>query len=183
MRKVLKTVVVAIVALIFSAAVVLLLEEKAFAEEKDYGNYGRFVVNGTDIDAAIYYYDMDAVDVWAVQEVVDDPDKCVAQDYSNYHGWPVALNIADHNNQGFDQLYDVVPGETTCEIQHQDGTVERYLCESVDHQGTNSEEYGVLNSAGNHPELVIPSDWIWTYTCNPEEWWTVTVVCWSPIIE
>ena len=183
MKNFIKTVVVIMLSLIAAAAVFLITAEKAYSSEsRDFGNYGRFVVLGTDIDVAIYYYDMDAVDVWPVQEAVDYPDICVAQDYSNVYGRPVALNIADHRNQGFDDLYDVVPGETVAEIEHADGTVERYLCESVDYNGTNTD-YGVLNDEDDYVELTIPSDWLWTYTCNEEGWWSVTIVCWSPIYE
>lgn len=184
MTKLFKVVAVLMVALVSVTGVALFLAEKSLADEtKDFGNYGRFVVSGTTIDVPVYYFYMYDADFNAVQSVVDDPNKAVAQDFSGYWGYQVAMNIADHKNHGFDQLYDVIPGETTCEIQHEDGTVTRYLCESVDHNGTNSEEDGIVNSAGVIQEVAIPSDWLWTYTCNPEGWWTVTVVCWSPITE
>ena len=162
--------------IVVTMIVMALLPMTAMAE--GYGTYGRFVIDGTDIDVPLYLYG--CYDTIAIKSAVDAENSAVIVDYYDWFQRPTAMYIADHRNQGFDELYDIVPGETTALIEFADGSEMNYICEELDREGHNNE-YGICFSDWREVATVIPSDWVYSYTCNPEGWWSITIATWRPI--
>ena len=140
------------------------------------GTYGTLVIYGTDVNLPLDY--VEAYDTTEYfQAVVDAPSKGAYMDYSEDDGYPVAGIIADHKNQGFDVLYNL-PIDTTSEIFYPDGSSQKYVLRERRRDGEND---GFIKLDGTYIELLVPSDWICMYTCNPEGWWTITVTFWEPV--
>ena len=141
------------------------------------GSYGALKIYGTSINLTLDLIDSPEDFAYA-QGICDDPNRGVVQDYSFNYGYAVTPLIADHKHQGFNQIYDLVPG-TVCEVYFPDGTSQQYVLRDKTREGVNNE-VNIL-AYGRPAETVYPSDWLCMYTCNPEGWWTVTVTFWEPL--
>ena len=141
------------------------------AEEYTYGDAGRLVIPDVGVSVPLNW---SGDDEDLNQYLVDLEDSASFFDYRNDGDW--SLGIADHNNQGFDGLYYVVPG-TIAYIMHSDGTKETLECVYKDGNAT-SDGYHITDSMGRNVSCINP-DYIYMYTCNQEGWWSVTVTLWQ----
>ena len=116
-----------------------------------------------------------------MQPIVDSDGKGIILDSSQYYGRPVAQLIADHKNQGFEQIYGVVVGETVADFETENGTIISYVCQGIDSNGSNDDHF-IYDSSGESAVLKVPEDWLIVYTCNPIGWWSVTLTYWEPVL-
>lgn len=110
------------------------------------------------------------------QWIVDEYDHALVCNYApNYIDGGLLL-IADHNTDGFSAIQKAVPGVTTCQIKHIDGTVSSYVC-TKKFSGHNTTEY-VTDS--DYHLVTGNSNQIGMYTCN-DNWHDVTIVIWDKV--
>ncbi len=145
--------------------------EEVQEEVISYGDSGRLVIQDVGISVPLYYCGTDG-DLH--QYLVDNPDSACLFDYRS--NGDLSLGISDHKYQGFDGLYDVVPG-TIAKILHSNGTEETLICIYADRNAIN-DGYYIIDSQGRKVSYIDPSI-IYMYTCNPEGWWSVTVTLWQ----
>lgn len=79
--------------------------------------------------------------------------------------------IGDHNNQGFNAIKRIVPGDIA-EIHNIDGNIDAYVCVDVI-QGHNTGDY--LSDADGNKLYEVYADKLLCYTCN-DHWTNITVV-------
>ena len=128
------------------------------------GSKGRLCVPAVGIDVAVNHaYDEDA------QQLTDLGDSAAYVRYclSKYY-------IADHNDQEFAPLTQVVPGDEA--FLFTDAGIEAFACKSTMY-GHNIES-GLIDEAGNDLSAKIPMDGFVTYTCL-DNWRNVHIVFWE----
>lgn len=141
-------------------------------EEMSYGDAGRLIIEDVGISVRLYLANTD--DIYRNQNITDMEDSACLYDFRSYG--ELSLGIGDHRNQGFDGLYDVVPG-TIAKIYHEDGSVTTLRCVKIDRNSTNDQAY-IYDSQGRKI-CMIDSELLYMYTCNPEGWWSVTSTLWE----
>ena len=133
------------------------------------GTEGRFSVG--DYTAALY----GSTDDRERQRIVDDSDSAWY-----FPGMPGASEIiGDHNYQGFEEIYNAIPGETLAFLTFGDTTVS-YVCVSVYRDCTN-EDGSICLSDGRILQTDPGDGQLATYTCNDYTGRSVTVVFWEPM--
>ena len=165
-----------LVTITLALVTLMLIPIQINAEEDRY--LGNLKIAGTNIDVDLYWFG--SYETSLAQACVNQRNNAVFQDFSFEYGYDVVPLIADHRNQGFDELYDVIEGETIATITYADGSSKDYICREKDRCGTNDDVH-IMDSYGNNSVLKYPSDWIAIYTCNPEGWWSITITFWEPI--
>ena len=141
---------------------------------------GIFKISEKNINIELYRVNSDEATREEIQTIVDSDGKGVILNFSQYYQSTAAQLVADHWNQGFEQLYSVVPGETVADLETENGTVS-YICKGIDSNGSNDDHF-IYDSSGESAVLKVPKDWLIVYTCNPVGWWSVTLTYWEPVL-
>ena len=137
------------------------------------GDMGRLVIPSLDVNVALYCgTESDGTVGDYAQRLAN------AQDSAAVILGPGNLIIADHWNQGFDNIKRAIIGETLAYIVYGDGSYSTYRCVGVDSNGINDGQT-VWTSSGIDIYYGY-YEYLTTYTCN-ENWQHVTIVSWEEI--
>lgn len=132
-----------------------------YADDYNYSNfYGRLYIQSVGIDVALYYE--------LSQSATDRVDSAAIFTYGSYDG----EIIADHNNQDFGKLFDVVVG-TTGYIQLSNGDVINIKCVDV----LNGHNTGTELTDENYCSVMGQYDYL-MYTCR-NGWQNIRICQWN----
>ena len=144
-----------------------LLDESNYS---NYGNKGRLIIPDVGINVAVTEADMFNFETNRyAQEICNREDNAV---YTLANGRGI---IADHKHQGFDGLYNVLPGMKAYLLQ-QDGYYYTLVCTQKFDHGVN-DEVTLRDDQGN--DCCQADCDLFMYTCNPAGWWDITVTYWN----